>query len=531
MVRNNAFPVWEELVEVVVRSPEDQLTVQLLAEPNFAQDAAAATAAAASGGGADDEGEGGGGPIPGVGDETRRLSQRLRVPHYDKRFCCSREVSLSLAPFAHAPLLAAQLAAAGASASRPLLLRLKATWEESEQDRKLKAKESLKQARRRSAAALKGPGGMSSDAEADRATTAGFAHGAMLVRVCGVSGLPSLLWQHPAMLAGCTLQLRNNATDQTLVTRPLLEAAAAARANGINLPAPTHETTAEVTTADLLGLNLGTADPPPPTATASASGLAAASLALDEFFVLTMRGAKDKVEFVLVAQGLRLATLDAAPGSSGPTEGKPSAMGSSSSSGEVVVGFATLPHYDDRVMFGTEVGLRVRLVDAIAARVAPAHAKHCVLKICASWADDTTSGAAAAGGGGGGAAATTPDKGAKTARRGSTAAGGAGAAGASAVAMYPKTLIVQVVGFKCAAGADGDVLVGKQPNLHVQGERFFYRTAIKKKERGCEGWAEGEHSRSCISSSLFRLVLFFHATPSFFLWLYSTTLRARARLL
>ena len=163
MVRNNAFPVWEELVEVMVRSPDDQITVQLLAEPNFAT---TSSTTAGSGGAAvsaaneanedDDENT----PIPGVGDETRRLSQKLRVPHYDKRFCCNREVSLNLAPFAHSPLLAAQLEAAGASASRPLMLRLKATWEESEQDRKLKAKQMLKQQRRQSATALKTSGGL-----------------------------------------------------------------------------------------------------------------------------------------------------------------------------------------------------------------------------------------------------------------------------------------------------------------------------------------------------------------------------------
>jgi hypothetical protein len=141
---------------------------------------------------------------------------------------------------------------------------------------------------------------------------------------------------------------------------------------------------------------------------------------------------------------------------------------SSSSDREVVVGFATLPHYDDRVMFGSEVGLRVRLVDAIASRLPPKHAKSCVLKICASWADDPNyGGGGAADGSSGGAAATTPDKGTKPTTKGLAAASHGGFGGGAA---YPKTLIVQVVGFKCAGGADGDVLVGTQPNLHVQGK-------------------------------------------------------------
>ena len=510
MVRNNAFPVWEELVEVMVRSPDDQITVQLLAEPNFAT---TSSTTAGSGGAAvsaaneanedDDENT----PIPGVGDETRRLSQKLRVPHYDKRFCCNREVSLNLAPFAHSPLLAAQLEAAGASASRPLMLRLKATWEESEQDRKLKAKQMLKQQRRQSATALKTSGGLNStdnSSEADRVTSAGFAHDAMFVRVCGLSGLPPLLWQQPSILGGCTLQLRNTATDQTLMTRPLLEAAAAARANGI-FPGPDHTdngatAAAEVSTEDLLGFDQSSPDSEQQqqqqqkdedgqqVSSSSVHSLAGASLALDEFFVVNMRGAKDKVEFVLVAQGLRLASSSSSSSSAdatGASNANANATSNNTSAAgggaqETVVGFATLPHYDDRVMFGTEVGLRVRLVDAIASRLPnPRDAKNCVLKMCATWADDPSSslliGSGGVGGNNGGdsegadGAPMTPEKSPRSGRKSLSSPAANSTSGAASAAVYPKTLMVQVIGFKCAGGSDGAHLVGKIPNLHVQG--------------------------------------------------------------
>ena len=521
----------------MVRSPDDQITVQLLAEPNFASTGTAASAAAAaasnavdarSGNDDDDENN----PIPGVGDETRRLSQKLRVPHYDKRFCCNREVSSNLAPFAHSPLLAAQLEAAGASASRPLMLRLKATWEESEQDRKLKAKKVLKQQRRQSAAALKTGGGLNStDTEADRVTSAGFAHDAMFVRVCGLSGLPPLLWQQPSILAGCTLQLRNTATDQTLMTRPLLEAAEAARANGILL-GPDHSdengatattAAAEVSTEDLLGLDQSSPDSEEQqqkgvekqsssSTSSSVNSLAGASLALDEFFVVNMRGAKDKVEFVLVAQGLRLAassssTSTSTTGAASAATSIPANAASSSTAANVhaaaaagaavasgggqatVVGFATLPHYDDRVMFGTEVGLRVRLVDAIASKLTNSRdAKNCVLKMCATWADDPTSSSLLVGSGSVGGddgdnlesangPPMTPEKSPRSGRKSvaspsSSSSSSAAAANAANAAVYPKTLMVQVIGFKTAGGRDGDLLVGESSNLHVQGAYF-----------------------------------------------------------
>jgi hypothetical protein len=94
-VRNNAFPVWEELIEVVVRAPEDQVAVQLLGEsldddeddddnglglspssPSLSASSSSSASAAVV-----------------TGDATRKLSQRLRLPHYDKRFCCDREVN------------------------------------------------------------------------------------------------------------------------------------------------------------------------------------------------------------------------------------------------------------------------------------------------------------------------------------------------------------------------------------------------------------------------------------------------------
>ena len=43
-----------------------------------------------------------------------------------------------MSPFSHSPMLAASMASAGAGDKRPLMIRLKAMWEDSVNDRKIK---------------------------------------------------------------------------------------------------------------------------------------------------------------------------------------------------------------------------------------------------------------------------------------------------------------------------------------------------------------------------------------------------------
>ena len=76
-------------MEIVVRAPEDQVVVQLLAEADDGGDDGGGGAAAPA------VVIGGDGTIGASGersDGASKLSQRLRLPHYDKRFCCNREV-------------------------------------------------------------------------------------------------------------------------------------------------------------------------------------------------------------------------------------------------------------------------------------------------------------------------------------------------------------------------------------------------------------------------------------------------------
>lgn len=341
VVRNNAFPVWEELVEVVVRSPEDQIVVQLLSEQ------------------LDATGEDGSEVAHrGASDGCRKLSQRLRLPHYDKRFCCNREVSLALAPFSHSPMLAA----VPSQSSRPLLLRVKALWEDSVSDRKMKVKQQKRAERRverRHSKVNDDPRGPAHD------SASGF-HETMHLDITGILGLPPFLWQNLAVLGQTFIQLRNTATDQTLKTKSLLEALAEK---------------GELIDTSSVG----------------------DSLTLHDFFVVTMRSAKDKLELVLLCNDAREVDGE---GGGGPR----------------VIGFATLPHYDERIMLGNEVGLRVRLVDSIAAQLPPRAAKGCVLKLSANWSDK----------------ADDPS--------------------------FPKCLIVNVIGFSLLEAGEKST----SPNLHVQ---------------------------------------------------------------
>jgi hypothetical protein len=321
VVRNNAFPVWEELVEIVVRSPEDQIVVQLLSEQLDPV-----------------KEEGGGGEVAhrGASDGCRKLSQRLRLPHYDKRFCCNREVSLALAPFSHSPMLAA----IPSQSTRPLMLRVKAVWEDSVSDRKMKVKQQKraeKRVERRNSRRNSLSEPVQDDPRGPANDSASGFHETMHLDITGILGLPPLLWQNLAVLGRTFIQLRNTATDQTLKTRSLLEALVDAKKGEL---------------VELDPNSIGE------------------SLTLRDFFVVTMRSAKDKLELVLLCN-----------------DGGGMVEGEGGGSGPRVIGFATLPHYDERIMLGNEVGLRVRLVDSIAAQLSPAAAKGCVLKMSATWSD------------------------------------------------------------------------------------------------------------------------------------------------
>ncbi len=147
VVTSSAFPAWEELFEITVKAPEDQIVVQLLCDQTHndnddeneqQQQQEQEHSASSSGSGSSSSSkrmESGG------GNGVRKLSQKLRVPHYDKRFCCDREVTLALTPCGVdggsrggggsdavvAQLHAMEEAAAGRAgiSKKPLVLRLK----------------------------------------------------------------------------------------------------------------------------------------------------------------------------------------------------------------------------------------------------------------------------------------------------------------------------------------------------------------------------------------------------------------------
>jgi len=216
------------------------------------------------------------------------------------------------------------------------------------------------------------------------------------------------------------------ASGQVLVTRPLLEAAAFARESAAADAAALLDDAGGADAGGGGGLGGGGGG--------TVVAVAGASLELDEFFSVTMRGAKDKLEFVLLADALLPPLLADAAAGAGEGGGARSGAGS----GPVVVGFATLPHYDDRVMFGNEVGLRLRLVPGLAATLSPRAAKGCVLKLCASWADKGDVEGMAGGGG----------------------------------EPWPRSLLVNVVGFAASVDLTREGAPGgggrREPNLHVQ---------------------------------------------------------------
>lgn len=95
---------------------------------------------------------------------------------------------------------------------------------------------------------------------------------------------------------------------------------------------------------------------------------------VDDFFAVAVKSYKDKIQLALVD-----ATRD-----------------------NLVVGSATMPHWDDRVMYGDEVGLRVRLMDANGQPIARdpdttessrrRTGAECIIKVRAIWESDLTDG-------------------------------------------------------------------------------------------------------------------------------------------
>lgn len=150
----------------------------------------------------------------------------------------------------------------------------------------------------------------------------------MKLQIRGLYGLP-----HYAATAANTslmhIRIRNRSTDQNLVTPPFSCSAYEPRN----------------------GNTLGSSDP-------------VYGADLSDVFWVNMQNSNDKVD-VLVVFG---ANEDAVEGSE-----------------QILVGYANFPHFDERVMKGNEVGLRVHVVDDEEDRPPPVY--KCVLKVKALWSE------------------------------------------------------------------------------------------------------------------------------------------------
>ena len=82
------FSTSSQFSQIPVMSPEDVITVCLVDECLEDMLTPPAVAAAQRGGGSKSK--------KSHRDGGARLSQRLRIPHFDKRFCCDREVALTM---------------------------------------------------------------------------------------------------------------------------------------------------------------------------------------------------------------------------------------------------------------------------------------------------------------------------------------------------------------------------------------------------------------------------------------------------
>ena len=79
--------------------------------------------------------------------------------------------------------------------------------------------------------------------------------------------------------------------------------------------------------------------------------------AVDDFFAVAVKSYKDKIQLALVDASRDNLVVRFAHSSI------PRARTPNQPSPKTQVGTATMPHWDDRVMYGDEVGLRVRLMD------------------------------------------------------------------------------------------------------------------------------------------------------------------------
>jgi hypothetical protein len=196
-------------------------------------------------------------------------------------------------------------------------------------------------------------------------------------------------------------KVRNASTDQTLTTRSLLEARVLLE-NG----------------------------------EANDSCWSDGAVRLDDFFVVNVWNAKDKVELLLLCGAPLIVDRDhyQQAGSAGAAV---SASASASASSPLVLGSATLPHHDERI-FGTEVGLKLQLASHIlgvghgleAAGINPMGRSgdgegepSCIVKLVATWSDKANE------------ESGSDNKG----RRKSTMLG--------VVDVFPKSLIVNLIGF------------------------------------------------------------------------------------